>query len=199
MNKKEELALFFGMLCGDGCLTRSHNGEGYRVYPIDFVNTDKNKVIIFNRLLNNLFGIKGKIYPRKRKNRKLIWTMRKHCRNVYEEIKTLGFPEGVKRDVLRIPALIKKGTKNEKIFFVKGLIITDGSIKKDGGILFHLGSKLFLEDLSNLIKDIIKIKKPIKEFMQLNKYKSYQLYLNKMEGKIFIDTSRRGTMVLHES
>mgnify|MGYP001559461746 CR=1 FL=1 len=74
MNKKEKLALFIGMLSGDGCLSIKHNGEGYRDYPIDFCNTDKSKVTLFDNLFYDLFGIRGRISSRKRaKNRKRIW------------------------------------------------------------------------------------------------------------------------------
>ena len=50
MNKKEKLALFLGMLSGDGCLSISHNGEGYRNYPINFCNTNKEIVKLFDDL-----------------------------------------------------------------------------------------------------------------------------------------------------
>jgi len=33
MNKDEKLALFLGMLSGDGCLSLSHNSRGQKDYP----------------------------------------------------------------------------------------------------------------------------------------------------------------------
>ena len=44
MNKKEKLALFLGMLSGDGCLPIKHSGEGYRDYVIQFYNCNKDLV-----------------------------------------------------------------------------------------------------------------------------------------------------------
>jgi hypothetical protein len=196
MKKSEELALFLGMLSGDGCLSIAHNGEGYRHYPIQFWNTDKTIIRQFDDLFLSLFGIRGNIQSRKRPNKREIWEFKKTSRKIYEKIKEIGFPEGVKRDILRVPEMIKKGTKKEKIAFVNGVIITDGSLK-DRGILFHSGSKLFLEDLSLLISDLTNTLKPVKEYVQRGKYKSYQLYLNKDERNLILRP--RGTMVLRES
>src|SRR3989344_341213 len=100
MDKKEKLALFLGMLSGDGCLSIKHNGEGYRDYPIDFCNTDKNKVILFDNLFYELFGLRGKLSSRQRPDRKLIWHFSKYSVNIVKKLRAMGFPEGVKRDVL---------------------------------------------------------------------------------------------------
>ncbi|MBI2631918.1 hypothetical protein HYW75_02860 [Candidatus Pacearchaeota archaeon] len=196
MNKKEKLALFLGMLSGDGCLSIKHNGEGYKDYPIQFWNTEKDKVILFDNLLYELFGVYGSITSRQRQNRKIIWEFVKYSKKIVEKIKSLGFPEGVKRDNLRILSIIKNGSEKEKLAFIYGVIITDGSIG-DRKILFHSGSKLFLEDLSILISNFIGNIKPIKEYTQKEIYKSYQLCLNKEEKNLLL--GRRATMVLGRS
>lgn len=199
MNKKEKLALFLGMLSGDGCLSIKHNGQGYRDYPIDFCNTEEDKVIVFDNLFFDLFGIHGKISSIKRaENRRRIWHFLKYSKEIVEKLKRLGFPEGVKRDILRVPEIIKNGNKKEKAAFIHGVIITDGSVNYKR-ILFHSGSKLFLEDLSALIGSFIGNVKPIKEFTQREIYKSYQLTLNKAEKDILLVECPRGTMVLRRS
>lgn len=199
MKKRETLALFLGMLSGDGCLSIKHNGEGYRDYPIQFYNNDKQKVLLFNDLFLKLFGTNGKICSRKRENRQEIWEFLKHSRKIVDYLKSLGFPEGVKRDILRIPTTIKIGTNEEKSAFLSGLIITDGCLRKNGTLSFHLGSKLFLKDVSKLIEDLIGVKKPVKEFIQREKYRSYQLYLNKEERNSLLTICPRATMVLGRS
>jgi hypothetical protein len=73
MNRSEKLALFLGMLSSDGCLSISHDGAGYRDYPIQFYDNDKEKVEIFGQLFFELFGISGRISSRRRENRKEIW------------------------------------------------------------------------------------------------------------------------------
>lgn len=197
MNKKEKFALFLGMLSGDGCLSIKHNGEGYRDYPIDFCNTDREIVGLFDNLFFQLFKVRGSIYTRKRKGRKEIWNFQKHSVEIVTRLKAIGFPEGVKKDVLKVPNLIFEGSENEKRCFIWGLLITDGSLKKNRGIMFHLGSKRFLEDLSKLIKSITGRAPAVKEYSQKNKYKSYQLYLNKEERQILLRPD--GTMVLRRS
>lgn len=181
MNRKDKLALFLGMLSGDGCLSKKHNGEGYRCYPIDFCNTDKKVVVLFEKLFFELYGLNGTISERNRPNRKPIWTFLKYSRKICEELKGLGFPEGVKRDILRVPKIIIKGSEKEKSSFIFGVILTDGGLKKNGALLFHIGSKKFLEDLSSLIYELTGSKRQVKEFTQLKIFKSYQLYLNKQE------------------
>ena len=193
MNKKEKFALFLGMLSGDGCLPIKHSGEGYRDYAIQFYNTDKNIVILFKRLFYELWGIKGKLYYADRKNRKRLWNFCKYSRKIVEELKEKEFPEGVKRDILRIPKLIKQGIKKEKLAFILGFLITDGCIRKKGGIMFHSGSKLFLKDLSWLISEFTDNKKEIKEFIQKEKFKSYQLTLNSKETKFLLTKMKMPT------
>jgi len=178
MNKKEKLALLLGMLAGDGCLPIKHSGEGYRDYAVQFYNADRKIVRLFSDTFYELFNSVGKIRYSDRKNKQRLFEFCKYSKDVVNKIKKLGFPEGVKRDILRIPAYIKKSSKMEKSSFVLGVIITDGSIRKRGDILFHSGSKLFLKDLSNLIESIIKIRKKVIEYTQREKFKSYQLNLN---------------------
>lgn len=197
MKQGEKLALFLGMLSGDGCLSLKHSGEGYRDYPIDFCNTEKKLVILFDNLFFELFNLRGKISFRDRPNRKRIWHFLKYSVEIVRKFRNLGFPEGVKRDVLRILPIIKNGTKEEKLLFIYGFIITDGGLKKNKGLLFHLGSKLFLEDLSKLISEFTGTLKPIKTYTQRKIYKSYQLYLNKKEREVILGLC--GTMVLRSA
>ena len=178
MNKKEKLALLLGMLAGDGCLPIKHNGQGYRDYAVQFYNADKNIVKLFSELFFELFNSTGKIRYSDRKNKQRLFEFCKYSKDIVNKIKKLGFPEGVKRDILRVPKYIKKGSKMEKTSFVLGILITDGCIRKRGDILFHSGSKLLLEDLSDLIKSIIQVKKKVAEYTQREKFKSYQLNLN---------------------
>jgi len=196
MDKGEKLALFLGMLSGDGCLSIKHNGAGYRDYPIDFCNTNREIIDLFASLFKEVFELQGNIYERDRPNRKRIWHVHKHSVKIVNYLKKLGFPEGVKRDKLRVLPIIKEGTENEKIAFISGVILTDGSVS-ERKVLFHLGSKLFLEELSALIGEFTGEIKAVKEYTQKGKYKSYQLCLNKKEKELLL--SRRATMVLGRS
>ena len=59
LKKSKELALLLGMFIGDGCLSVSRNGEGYRIYPIRFFNTNKKLALLFGNLFSRLFNWLG--------------------------------------------------------------------------------------------------------------------------------------------
>lgn len=188
--KKEDLALFLGMLCGDGHLS-IHNKkrvlkkglETYHDYCTGFCNTNEKIMKLFSELFYKLFKVKGNFYPRERPNRKRIYEFNSYSNAVFDEISSLGFPIGVKKDVLKIPSIISNGSHQEKLNFFFGLLLTDGCIRKNKTMIFHSGSKLLLEDLSNLIEDLFKIKKEVKSYTQKERYTSYQLNLNKEETR----------------
>lgn len=178
-----DLALFLGMLCGDGNLCIRTKKKGYKNYSVQFCNTDYKIVILFDELFIKIFNIKGNIHSQRRENRKEIFNFQSYSKEVFDKILGLGFPIGVKRDSLRVPEIIKNGSYEDKLYFLRGVFITDGSLKKGGWILFHLGSKVFLEDLSLLIYDIFGSQKKIKSYIQKERFISYQLSLNKEETK----------------
>lgn len=184
--QKEDLALFLGMLCGDGHLSIHNKKRGlnnYYDYYTGFCNTDKRIIEIFADLFYKIFKVKGNFYPRDRPNRKRIYEFHSYSREVFDKINSLGFPVGVKRDRLRIPEIIKNGSEEEKFNFLSGFFITDGSLKRGNTIFFHSGSKTFLEELSILIYELIGVKREIKSYLQKEKYLSYQLNLNKEESR----------------
>ena len=92
MKRSEKLALFLGILSGDGCLSKKHNGQGGRMYPIQFYNLDRNIMKLFEDLFYDLFEIKGRVISRKREGRRGIWKFLKHSKKVVSYLKELGFP-----------------------------------------------------------------------------------------------------------
>lgn len=143
----------------------------------------------FQDLFSALFKIKGNYYPNKRRDkRKITYSFRSHSREVFNKISSWRFPVGLKKDKLRIPPIIWNMEEKEKLLFLKGVIITDGSIRKQGNVLFHLASKKFLEDISDLIYELFNLRKPIKEYLQREKFYSYQLLLDKREAQIVLNS-----------
>lgn len=183
---EEELALFLGMMCGDGHLSLHHKKRKYGTYYdyyTGFCNTDESIMNLFDKLFFELFGVKGHFYPRDRENRKRIYEFHSYSKEVFDKISSLGFPVGVKKDILRIPKFILKGSEEDRLNFFFGVLITDGCLRRDNTIIFHSGSQKFLEDLSLLLGGLIGVKKEIKSFVQKGKYMSYQLNLNKQETR----------------
>ena len=180
----EILALFLGMLCGDGHLSIHHKKREkntYYDYTTGFCNTDEQIIKLFSKLFFGIFNVKGNFHPRDRINRKRIYEFNSYSKEVFDKISNFGFPIGVKRDKLRIPKIIKEGSAQEKLYFLQGVFLTDGCLKK-GRIFFHSGSKIFLEEISEITNELYNIKKPIKTFLQKGRFLSYQLILNKDES-----------------
>ncbi len=182
----KDLALFLGMLCGDGHLSIHHKKRESKIYydyVIGFCNIDKNIMESFQDLFYKLFGVRGNFHPRDRLNRRRIYEFNSYSKEIFDKISSLGFPVGVKRDILKIPKIISESSKESKLKFFYGVLITDGCIRKNKTIIFHSGSKLFLEDLSVLLHDLFNMEKEVKSYIQREKYISYQLNLNKEESQ----------------
>ena len=181
----KKLALLLGMLCGDGCLTiRTKTKGGYKCYSTEFYNSNLDLMNVFQGLFLEVFEINGNYHGEKGKDkRKVVYTFRSYSREVFDKISSWGFPIGLKKHKLRIPSIIWDSEREEKMFFLKGVIITDGSIRKQGNVLFHTASKRFLEDISDLIFELFNLRKPVKEYSQREKFFSYQLLLNKKESQ----------------
>jgi len=178
-NKK--LALFLGMMCGDGCLTTRTKKQGYKSYSVEFYNTDISLVKLFDNLFYELFNTKGNFHPFNREGKKTIYEFRKYSLELFEKVSSFGFPKGVKRDKLRIPHVINDFSPSEKLEFFRGFLITDGCIRSNGTIIFHSGSKNFLEEFCELTNNLFGVNKKVKEYVQKEKYLSYQYLLSRLK------------------
>lgn len=182
-----DLALLLGMFAGDGCLSLKHNGNGHRIYPISFYNTNKLYVELFQKLFLKLFNIKGKIYSRERKDKQILWRFEKYSVKMYKIFnEDFEIPNGKKAPVVRIPFFILNGNDNLKKNFFVGLLITDGGLRKDKTIIFHSSSKQLILDLQRLVLDIWNIDRKIKSYVQRERFNSFQLNLNKEQSSIIL-------------
>jgi hypothetical protein len=181
----EKLALFSGMLVGDGYVSNRKNGFGYTTYSISLFNTKRELVELFYNLHFDLFGEKGKIGCRKRKGRKDLYQFCKYSKISFDYVvNDLGIPYGKKAAKVRIPKIILESKEDiVKLYFFLGLLITDGFVNKKGVIGFHMASKNLLIDLNKLITCLWGFDKEVKTVIQKKKYFSYQLNLNKGESK----------------
>jgi len=187
LKKSEDLALFLGMFAGDGCLTIGHNGFGYRTYPVCFVNTNIDYINLFTNLFYKLFKIKGSISVCKRQNKKDLWCFQKCSFQIYNLInREFEIPVGKKARIVRIPSFIMKGSQELQRHFFYGLLITDGSLRKRGDIMFHSSSQNLIYDLKDLVKSLWGFERNVHHYVQRNKFHSYQLTLNKSQSSIIL-------------
>jgi len=174
-----KLSLFLGLLVGDGYISNRNNGNGYPTYSINFYNTKKLFVELFDYLYFDLFNKNGKISFRSRPNRKDLYEFNSYSRDIFNFIVySLNVPYGKKAKIVRIPKIVLNSNNKSKIYFFLGLLLSDGFVNKRGNIGFHMASKGLLEDLSLLIKEVWGYDKLVKEVIQKDKYYSYQLNLN---------------------
>ena len=187
LKKSEELALFLGMLAGDGCLSVKHNGGGYRIYPISFYNTKKTYVTLFSNLFERIFGIKGGIRCRKRENKLDLWEFEKYSVKIFKLItQDFGICCGKKAKNVKIPQFILNGKTILKKQFLYGLLVTDGGLRKDGSLILHSASRDLVGGFGIILKDVWGIEKETKSYIQKGKFKSYQINLNKGEASSVI-------------
>ncbi|MBW2972851.1 hypothetical protein KY346_00480 [Candidatus Woesearchaeota archaeon] len=200
LTKPEKTALLIGMFAGDGCLPIKHNGEGYRNYQIAFYNTNKKYVTLFHNLFSQLFQIEGKIFCRKRANKKPLWRFEKYSKKLAVKFnQEFEIPFGKKALSVFVPSFIKNADLSARKHFLLGLLITDGGIRKNGTIIFHAASKKLIDDIGKLMFDIWEIKKQTKKYRQ-GKSRSYQISLNITESrKVLTDMPPSHNLVLRGS
>ena len=182
LKQSEDLALFLGMFAGDGCLSISRNGSGARIYPIRFYNTKKSYVYLFRSLFLRLFSVRGSVRGRVRKGKRVLWEFEKYSVELYRIINEhFEISNGRKALSVEIPSFIQHGTEAIKKNFFLGLLITDGSVKKDGSIMFHSASLNLILGLKYLIEDVWGFDRSVKSYIQQERYLSHQLTLNKSQ------------------
>ena len=182
-----KLALFLGMLVGDGSISNRKNGFGYPTYSVAFWNTRREYVDLFSNLNSDLFDSEGKINPRHRPNKKVLYEFRIYSKPIFDYlVDDVGIPSGKKAAIVKIPKIILKSNNEVKKYFFLGLFLTDGGLNKRGNLHFHMASRELLLGLSGMIKDIWGFDKEVKNVIQKNKYFSYQLNLNMDESSVVL-------------
>lgn len=126
MQISEDLAEFYGIMIGDGCLSYvpAYKGTGPK-YVVYIAGDSRNDFEFFTHivlLINRLFGINVRIEKRADCNGILI---RFSSKRVFELLRSFGFPVGKKRGIM-IPADF---SRNQLWSYVtRGIFDTDGCV-----------------------------------------------------------------------
>lgn len=131
-----ELAELLGMMCGDGCLSKTQQGKHF-VYCSGNRLKDKE---YFGEYITNLFlKIFGKsIVAHEREDPKIIY-IKFSDKQIFQFLNNLGLPVGLKYDKLKVPDIIFQD-KAYQMAFVRGLFDTDGCVifsKQHRGIPYY--------------------------------------------------------------
>lgn len=147
-NLDEDMALFLGMLWGDGWIVNRSAAKTKGQWRIGIVEDDRSLIRYFIYLTEKIFSIKPKINDRKTKLEAYF-----NSRIVYEILnRTYAFPDGEKIDKLRIPKDIIK-SKKLSMAFLKGLFSTDGKFT-----IYKQYPRVGLDSATlSLIKDVEKV------------------------------------------
>jgi len=119
--QNNSFAYFLGILLGDGCLMISKDKGRKKSYALQISANKKRFANKIQNIAKNLFGISGSIYPGEGCYNLCIYSkaLVLFLNSVYD------IPIGVKYCTIKVPSKIK--TKEEIIYFLKGMIDTDGN------------------------------------------------------------------------
>ncbi len=159
----EDVLEFTGALMGDGCLSKYYS------------KYDKNyafEVVLTGNVVDDLQYYSDRLIPiiRSKFNSKANYYLRPGCNTIYLRMKNrsvfdlfekFGVPVGEKKDKIRAPAFVLKGTASAKAAFLRGMLDTDGHIfaRKDEEYKYPYvkitsASAKFLEDLKEMIRGL---------------------------------------------
>lgn len=138
----EELAIIYGILLGDGCLSR-----GRKAYFISISGNIWDDIEFFNKIQPIISRMRGKItkYYFKQTQGKIEYNF--SDKFLFFQLCKLGFPVGKKGSNLKIPKMFSgKLMKN----IIQGYFATDGSlvIANNNGILYP---RLEIKSISSLL------------------------------------------------
>ncbi len=160
----EDLAEDIGIMVGDGHIGRhkNHSGVNYQICISGDSSTDREYVHEYVRKLKKqLFDLDFPIhFTGKRKTEIRLQIFSKGLVEFY--LKQIGLPIG-RKDLIRIPAVIKEADNNIKRSFLRGFVDTDGGIafREKGknqesypSIKMTSASKLLIEDITELLNEL---------------------------------------------
>ena len=173
--RTEKLAEFFGILFGDGHLSK------YQVIISTSSRTDKEHALYTRKLISDLFDMKSYLKIKKDENTVEIVAS---SRNLVKFLNKNGMPVGNKiKNNLKVPSWIKDNNLYIR-GFIRGLFDTDGCIyldihKLNGKIYKHLGWTI-TSYADSLILDIIDLLKYL-NFNPTNRATQKSVYLRRRD------------------
>jgi intein/homing endonuclease len=133
-----DLSYWMGLLVGDGCVSISKNKRKQRV---SFVSEDQDLLDFFENYLRKYFLIdkEENIDRRNRKNN--TWEIEYYCKKLVQYLLKCDFTKTTALDK-KIPAILKKASKENMVAFLQGLYDTDGGfyVQKNKGACIHFST-----------------------------------------------------------
>lgn len=130
LNKEERFALLFGILAGDGCLSKHVNKKGRKYYFISISGNYYDDKPFYNSVVVPLINLlrekhKKQISFKERLNQGKI-EINFSDKILFDKLRNIGFPIGKKGQKLTIPEYFFD--KNLLEYIIQGFFATDGSL-----------------------------------------------------------------------
>jgi len=120
----EDVFYLLGVISGDGSLGTPKRKRGGRHYILRIYSGEEKYLIYLNKIIQESFGIKGRITKDKRKNSSYCIIIQNAA--IFFYFVTLGSEIG-KKKIGNIPQIVKSKNKN-LLHYIAGLIDTDGHL-----------------------------------------------------------------------
>ena len=129
MKIDKELAILYGIMLGDGCLSKHNNKKGKKFYFISISGNYKDDKPFYDKivlpLINNLRKNEKTIkYKEREKYGKIEINF--SDKFLFGELNKIGFPNGKKGSEIKIPTIFYK--KKLLKYLTQGFFATDGSL-----------------------------------------------------------------------
>ena len=144
----ENLAFFVAAIIGDGHLKKSK-------LQISIELTDKKLLSFLKIICQNIFDRDFNIRSIKiREGRKPSFAMVIDSKSIYNFLRDVfEIPSGKKSHLVKIPEFIKNSNQNIKIYFLKGIMATEGG-KRRRGYGLSTASLVLWKDLITLFEEV---------------------------------------------
>jgi len=157
----EDLAYLLGFFCGDGCLAkpqpRKKGGVRFKII-ICFSGSEKGRAQARHicDIFERYFYYVPRVRHRKRKLRKDWFEVEINSAVIYAYFCRLGLPIGRKYGKLRVPSVVHTEALFKK--FLRGLIDSDGYIRKDHRVVIVQKDMNFLDQVGKLSLKFLNVK-----------------------------------------
>jgi len=142
-----------GLILGDGCLIHRKRGDNRNTYLIHISFKDKGDAEKSKIVIKELFNLSSNIHLGRG-----CYVLMAHSKPVVMILnKKYQIPLGLKYKFICVPDLIKKGNKEMKKSFVKGVFDSDGNIyfhRNNKCIQLRQRSRNFLDEIRDLLVSI---------------------------------------------
>ena len=136
----EDLIKIVGACAADGHINRKSG--------IVLEEADESAVLTFSNWINNVFGVKYKVFKSPYKS----WRIEVYSKIIVRYLtEFLGFPVGNKSRTIKMPHIIKEKSLRYRIAYAKGVMMFDGSVTLAKLVVLETTSKELIMEINEIV------------------------------------------------